>query len=66
MYMTVLLVVFQEKTHLAQFDLFSLLVIFYCLIGHGQIGHGWVKQLGHNFFNDYCWILEYSGHDKDS
>ena len=40
MYMTILLVVFQEKTHLAQFDLFSLLVIFYCLIGHGQIEPG--------------------------
>ena len=40
-YMKILLVVFREKIHLRQFDLFSLEAIFYSLIGHGQI------ELGH-------------------
>ena len=39
-HMKILLVVFREKIHLGQFDLFSLEAIFYCLIGHGQIEPG--------------------------
>ena len=38
--MEILLVVFREKIHLGQFDLFSLKAIFYFLIGHGQIESG--------------------------
>ena len=34
-YMEISLVVFREKIHLEQFDLFSFYAIFYCLIEHG-------------------------------
>ena len=34
--METLLVVFQEKIHLGQFDFSSLYAIFYCLIWRGQ------------------------------
>ena len=34
------LVVFEKKNHLGQFDLFSLEASFYSLIGHGQIEPG--------------------------
>ena len=65
-YMKILLVVFLEKSHLGQFDIFSLSAIFYCLIRHGQIGPGhcnWnLKQSGYDFFHDYYWILKQSGH----
>ena len=40
-YMKILLVVFQEKTYLGQFDLFSFKAILCCLIGHGQIEPGY-------------------------
>ena len=41
--MKILLVVFWEKKiHLGQFDLFSLQAIFYCLIGHGR---NWARPL---------------------
>ena len=39
---------FEKKNHLGQFELFSLQAI---------------KQSGHDFFHDYCWILKQSGHD---
>ena len=58
--MKILLMFFKKKTHLGQFDLFSLAklsqVTVNCIL----------KQSGHDFFHDYYWILKQSGHDSDS
>ena len=70
-YMKILLVVFWEKIHLGQFDLFSLQTIFYCLIGHGR---NWARLLLIGSLNGqdvisfmiYYWILKQSGHDFSS
>ena len=47
---------FDKKIHLGQFDLFSLLAIFYCLgmVKLSQATVNWIlKQSGHDFFHDY-------------
>ena len=66
-HMKILLVVFREKIHLGQFDLFSLEAIFYVCLGMvklSQATFNWIlRQSGHDFFDDYYWILKQSGHD---
>ena len=56
--MKMLLVVFGEKIHLGQSDLFSLSDKL------SQVTVNWIlKQSAHNLFLDYYWILKQSEHD---
>ena len=65
--MKILLVAFQEKIHLGQFDLFR--SFFTVWLGMVKIERGYsyyqiLKQSGHNLFLNYCWIVKHSGHDQ--
>ena len=64
--MKILLVAFQEKNHLGQFD--PLRSFFTVWLGMVEIEPGYsyyqiLKQSGYNLFQNYCWILKQSGHD---
>ena len=66
-YMKILLVGFQEKIHLGQFDFLAFGPFFTVWLGIVKLSQAtvnWIlKQSGHDFFHDYYWILKLSGHD---
>ena len=67
-YIKILLVVFQKKVHLGQFDLFRSFLTIWLGMAEIEPGHCyyWIlKQSGQDFFHDYYWILKQSGHDYD-
>ena len=62
-YMKILLVVFWEKFHLGQFDLFRPFFTVWLALVEIESGHCdcWIlKQSGHDLFHDYYWILKQS------
>ena len=67
--MKILLVVFQEKFHVGQFDLFRLYFTVSLGIVKIEPGHCYHsilnKQSGHDFLHDYYLVLKQSGHDYD-